>query len=83
MGTLTGTGDPWGAAAKAAVDGVTIPQDREMTPAELLNVWKALCGAHVGHIVANNLITTAVTTIVATPDTFVGTGAGPGTGALT
>jgi len=83
MGTLGGTGNIWGAAARAAVEAVSIPQDRVMTPAEKDAVWNALCGAHVTHITSNNVISTTVATIVATPDTLTGTGAGTGTGVLT
>ncbi len=58
MGTLGGTGNVWGTAAKTAVDGLTVPQDRVTTPAELETFWQDICNAHVTHIVENNVITT-------------------------
>ncbi len=84
MATLTGTGNAWGTAVKAAVDTLTIPQDRVMTPTELETVWKTICTAHVTHIIVNNLISTLVTGATGT-----GAAGGPlpitavaGTGAL-
>ncbi len=75
---LSGSESIWGPARLAAVSA-SIPQDRELTPSELSDIWVALSGVDASHIVSTTLV--AVTSVTAvTPGVGV---SGPGTGLLT
>jgi hypothetical protein len=75
---LSGTGDAWGTAVKAAIPAP--PQDRVMNESELLAVWQAIKGVDVSHITGNAVVSTGVA-VASVSGVTPGPGvSGPGTG---
>lgn len=72
--------DRWGDAVAAAVAGISVPQDSFITPAQLQQVWRAVCGEHKTEINDNAEVMTTVAVTSVSGVTPGGGVSGPGTG---
>lgn len=52
---LAGSGDNWGDAVTAAISLAGLDASEQTT---IKNFWRAVCGVHASHIVANSIVQT-------------------------
>jgi hypothetical protein len=60
-------GTVWGSAVSSAVQGLSVPQDRPLTTAEVDAIWQTICGEHVTHITGQGQVFSNGATLTGPP----------------